>query len=133
MTHKINIITPPDKLFNNNYDFLLIFPSKELKNEFHNLLQGWDSPLNIYIYELDDQQENLDWLLSVAHIADTVIFDIDHSPNRIKEIASYIVANTNTYWLTNSANPVYNNISINRIYNLDFLKEEHTGGKFGKE
>lgn len=121
--HTINLITAPDKLFNNNSSFLLIHCRDQIKEEFQTYLESWNAPLNVYIYDNGDEEENIDWLLSVAHIVDTVIFDIDNSTRRIRDLASFIVANTNTYWLTNSSDPVYTNVSIKRIYTLDFLKE----------
>ena len=129
--HTINLITSPDKLFNNNRSFLLIGCRDSIKEEFQTHLESWNAPLNIYIYDNPDEEENIDWLLSVAHIADIVIFDIDNSTRRVRDLASFIVANTNTYWLTNDTNPVYTNISVKRVYTLDFLIED--GGNFAQE
>lgn len=126
--HTINLITAPDKLFNNNKSFLLIHCRDSIKQEFQSYIESWNSPLNIYIYDNSDEEENIDWLLSIAHIADTVIFDIDNSTQRVRNLASFIIANTNTYWLTNDTNPVYTNVSVNRVYTLDFLNED--GGNF---
>ena len=81
--HTINLITAPDKLFNNNRSFLLIHCRDQIKQEFQSLLESWNSPLNVYIYDNSNEEENIDWLLSVAHIADTVIFDVDNSPCRL--------------------------------------------------
>jgi len=117
----INLITPPDKLFNNNYNILLIYPSDTVKTEFQEIISNWNEDLNVYIYQLENTEHNFDWLLSTCKMCDTVIFDIDNSDVELKQLASYIVANSNTYWLTNSANPVYNILSVNRIYDLKFL------------
>jgi len=117
----LNLITPPDKLFTNNQKFLLIYPSDDVKDQFNNLTLNYEEPLDVYIYEEDD---DVDWLLSVCHLADTVVIDIDNCPPKVRDLASYIIANTNTFWLTNSGDSYYNKLSINRIYNLDFLKLE---------
>jgi|11_taG_2_1085331.scaffolds.fasta_scaffold00229_2 hypothetical protein len=124
----ITLITPPDKVFNFNKSILLIYPSETLKQEFQTLVQDWDIDFNLYMYNLESAEHNYDWLLSMVKIADTVIFDIDNSTSEIRDLASYIItANLHTYWLTNAAQPVYNNISINRVYDLTFLKGEMNG------
>lgn len=119
--NKITIITPPDKLFNCNKSFLLIYPSQDVKEQFQRLLAPIDYPFNIYYYEVDDLSHDVDWLLSVLKIVDICIFDIDNTSSKIKTLASYIIAQNNTYWLTNDNEPFYNKLSVNRIYNLDFL------------
>ncbi|MGY8868374.1 MAG: hypothetical protein ACKVJK_22440, partial [Methylophagaceae bacterium] len=58
-----------------------------------------------------------------------VILDIDNCPSNIASLASYFIANTNTYWLTNGEQMWYNKISPNRIYNLDSI----VGGTIEKE
>lgn len=120
---KINLITPPDKLFNNNLDILLIYPSDPVKNDLQEIIKDWEIDLNIYVYQQDKEEHNLDWLLSVSKFARYTIFDIDNSDARVKALAAYIIANSNTYWLTKEADPVYSIVSVNRIYDLAFLKE----------
>ena len=117
----INLITPPDKLFNNNKKFLLIYPSNNVKEQFNYLTVDYKEPIDVYIYEEDKLDHNIDWLLSICRLADSVILDLDNCPPEIKELASYIIANNNTFWLTNSNESYYNKLSVNRIYNLDFL------------
>lgn len=109
-------------MFNNSYSFLLIYPSSDVKEQFQNAIAYIDRPFNVYYYEQDDLEHNVDWLLSVCKIADTVIFDLDNTAAKIKTLASYIIANSNTYWLTNDTQSYYNKISINRVYNLDFIQ-----------
>lgn len=119
----ITVITPPDKLHNNNQSILLIYPSSDLKQAFQDVVQDWKLDFNLYLYSLEDTEQNLDWLLTVCKISDIVIFDIDNSSSQVRNLASYIVANSNTYWLTNDPDPVYNNLSVNRIYDLTFLQK----------
>lgn len=130
--HKITLITPPDKLFNNSYSFLLIYPGNDIKQQFQNAIAFVDQPFNVYYYEQDDLEHNVDWLLSVCKIVDTVIFDLDNTSSRIKTLASYIIADPKTYWLTNDTESYYNKISINQVYNLDFIQTiigEHLDAK----
>lgn len=122
MMSKINLITPPDKLFTNSQKFLLIYPSNDVKDQFNNLTSSYDHPIDVYLYEQEKIDHDIDWLLSMTKIADFVILDIDNCPTEIRDLASYIIANQNTFWLTNSNDSYYNKLSINRIYNLDFLQ-----------
>jgi|SRR5210317_661149 hypothetical protein len=122
--HKITVITPPDKVFNNNFSFLLVYPNNDIKQQFQDLIADIDHPFNVYYYEQDDLDHNVDWLLSLVNIADCVIFDIDNTALKIRTLASYIIAQNNTFWLTNDNDTYYNKLSTNRIYNLDFIKEK---------
>lgn len=121
--HKITLITPPDKIFNSDYTFLMIYPRSDIKEQFQHAIAYIDIPLTVYQYEQESLEHNIDWLLSVCKIAHTVIFDIDNSPPEIRDLASYIVSNSNTFWLTNSDKSYYNKLSINRVYNLDFIQQ----------
>lgn len=123
----LNLITPPDKLFNHNTKFLLIYPSNDVKEQFNYLMLDSEDPVDVYIYEQDKLDHNIDWLLSVCKLADYVILDIDNCPPEVRDLASYIIANSNTFWLTNSNESYYNKLSVNRIYNLDFLNTKERG------
>jgi hypothetical protein len=125
----VNLITPPDRLYNNNYSFLLIYPSTIVKEQFNNIISEDARALNVYLYEVEHDEHDPDWLLSLAKQADCVILDIDNCPSNIASLASYFIANTNTYWLTNGEQMWYNKISPNRIYNLDSI----VGGTIEKE
>lgn len=120
---KINLITPPDKLFNDNVDILLIHPSDYIKKELQEMLKSIEYDLNIYLYE-DTDTNNYDWLLSIVHIAKIAILDCDNLSNDTKKIESYIVGKNNVFWLTKGDIMQYNLISNKRIYNLDWLKGE---------
>lgn len=128
--NKINIITPPDRLYNNDYSFLLIYPSTTIKNQFNNLISKIDRAFNVYLYEAENDEHDPDWLLGLSKNVDCVILDIDNCPGNISVLSSYFIANSNTYWLTNGEQLFYNKISSNRIYNLDNIVH---GGTFEKE
>lgn len=128
---KISVITPPDKLFNKAYNFLLIYPTEFIKNELQNIIASWDTAINIYVYEPADWEQDVDWLLSMHKMADTVILCVDNTPPRIHDLNSYFVSYSNTYWLTNGDDLLYNKLSLNRIYNLDELSNT-VGGNFEK-
>jgi len=73
---KINLITPPDKLYNSNISYLLVKPSTKVKVQFQNMLTDLKEDVNVYVY--DDNENDIDWLLGVAQIVDFVIIDIDN-------------------------------------------------------
>ena len=129
MNQKINIITPPDKIFSDNFSILLIHPTNEMLLELQdNFLSTVENDVNIYNYDIKNYSpSDLDWLLSIFHYCDICIFNLDNSTPSVRNLASYFIAKSKTYWLTNGDELVYNHISNNRIYNLDFLN----GGHFG--
>lgn len=127
----ITLVTPPDKLYDTEYSFLLIYPSKIIKEQFQGILQKFDHPFTVYLYELDENNQNIEWLMDMFYKADCVILDIDNSDARVRDLASYFISKTKTFWLTNAGDNVYNTISKNRIFDLDYL-ETKIGGHFEK-
>ena len=122
----IAVITPPDTLHNLDLSILLIYPSKEVKCDFQTQVQDWDTNFNLYLYSQDSNEHDIDWLLNKVKSCDITIFDIDNSTPEVRNLASYIIANSNTYWLTNEAQPVYNYLSVKRVYELSFLNRKDT-------
>ena len=118
---KINLITPPDRIFNDSKKVVLIHPSTELKNDFEQIfLKNLNEDVDIYLFEQSNPgAAEFDWLLVSIEMADAVIVDIDNCDPKTRSLVSYIISKTKTYWLTNSDQSVYNHISKNRIYNLD--------------
>ena len=114
---KISVITPPDKLYNKAYSFVLIYPNNDIKQQLQNLIADWDIPINVYMYE----EEAIDWLLDIVQYADKVVLNLDDSDTQIRDLASYLVSLPNVFWLTKAEISVYNKLSVNRIYNLDTL------------
>lgn len=118
---KINLITPPDKLFNLNPGYLLVKPSTKLKMQFQQILSQVDEDLNVYVYDTDEH--NTEWMLSVSQQADFIIIDIDNCDSVTRNFASFLLAQPNTYYLTNDEITPWHLISRNRIYNLDWITE----------
>lgn len=119
----INIITYPDKLFNDSTQILLISPSKIIQEELQNkYLNFVDDDVNIYYYNSAEYAaDEIDWLLTVFHMCAIVIIDVDNAQPHVRDLLSYFVAKSKTYWLTNAENTVYTHISNRRVYTLDFL------------
>lgn len=118
---KINLITPPDKLFNLNPGYLLVKPSTKTKMQFQQILSQSEDDLNVYIYDQDET--NIEWMLSVSQQADVIIVDIDNCDPVTKQFVSFMLAQPNTHYLTTDEITPWGLISRNRIYNLDWILE----------
>lgn len=132
-TNQIKIITSPDILYNDSVQILLISPSKNLQKEMQDkYLASTREDVNVYYFndEVYDK-ENINWLLSVFKMSDIVIIDIDNSPAYLRDLLSYMIGKNKTYWLTNAHDIVYNHISENKVYTLDFMST--IGGNFETE
>ena len=112
-------------LFNDSIQLLLLYPSKTLQDELQDkFLANTDIDVNVYVYDKPVYtKEEVDWVLSVFKQCDTVIIDVDNTSPWIRDLSSYMIAKSKTYWLTNSQDSVYNSLSNNKVYNLDFLSK----------
>ena len=110
-------------LFNDSLQLLLVYPSKQLQDELqNNFLTNATLDINLYVYDkpVQDKKE-VEWVLSVFKQCDVAIVDVDNMSPWARDLASYMIAKNKTYWLTNSQDSVYNSLSSNKVYNLDFL------------
>jgi len=128
---KINLITPPDKLFNLNMGYLLVKPSLYVKQQFQTILSHNIEEINVFIY--DDSEHDIDWLLSVANQCDVTIIDVDNCDPTTKLFITYLLAQPNTHYITNDEITPYGLISKNRIYNLDWIVAQVTGEEEGDD
>ena len=110
-------------LFNDSLQLLLIYPSKQLQDELQDkFLANTDVDVNLYLYDkpVYDKDE-VNWLLSVFKQCDVAIVDVDNASPWGRDLSSYMIGKNKTYWLTNSQDSVYNSLSNNKVYNLEFL------------
>lgn len=119
---KITVITPPDKIFNLSLGYLLICPTLHVKQQFQSILSKSIDDLNVFIFENDES--DIDWLLSVSQLVDVVIIDVDNCNTIVKQFISFLLAQPNTYYITNDEITPFNLISKNRIFNLDWIVEQ---------
>jgi hypothetical protein len=122
---KINLITPPDKLFNLNLSYLLVRPSVNVKKQFQTILSHNIEELNVFIY--DENETDISWLLSVSQQADITVIDVDNCDPTTKLFITFLLAQPNTHYITNDELTPYGLISKNRIYNLDAVVAAFTG------
>lgn len=128
----ITLVTPPDILVRNELSILLFYPSNRIQDQFENILYNLDVPCTVYIYNPPAEIIDPDWLVTMFHSCDYAILDCDNAPPEERDMLSYFIGYNKTFWLTNGANPYYNKISNNRIYDLEILKQK-IGGNFEKQ
>ena len=119
---KITVITPPDRLFNLTVSYLLVKPSLYVKQQFQAILSKSIEDLNVFIF--DDEETDIDWLLSVAQQVDVAIVDIDNCDPITKQFVTFLLAQPNVHYITNNETVPYGLISKNRIYDLDSIVEQ---------
>lgn len=115
----IYLVTPPDKLFNQNYSILLVYPSNELKSEVQDILSHKTQQINVYLYDPPNENSNIPWLLEAHRMCDLVMLDIDFVEFHVREIVSYMISFTNTYWKSQGENLLYNKLSCNRFFHCE--------------
>ena len=121
---KINVITAPDVVHNKSLSILIIRPNETTKVQFNSLVENLQSYMNVYLYEpAEPLDTDFAWLLNVSKIVDYTIIEIDSLQGNEKKLAGYFVSLPNTFYLTNDEVTPYNLLSVNRIYNLDWLYE----------
>lgn len=121
MFGKLNIISPPDQLFNQNPGYLLVRPSKVLKTEFHHMISNSEEEVNVFIF--DEGDTDVQWLLSVSHQVGFIIIDADNCDDRIRPFIGILLMHPNSCYIANTDSTNWELISRNRIYNLDGLLE----------
>jgi len=119
---KINLITPPDVLINLADSFLLIKPSLTVKQQFQSILSQLDSDVNVFLF--DENDHDIEWMLSVAQQVDTIVVDLDNCDPLTKQFATVIMIQPNTYYFTNDMVTPYKLINRNRIYDFNWVRPE---------
>ena len=120
---KLNLITAPDKLLNENSSILMINPSVSLKEEFNNKAKQFEKDVNVYMFEtLDpDDPSDLKWLIEIANTVDIIILDINGT-FKDRWLIGYILNKNNCYYIWNTSDVFgYHLINQNKIYDLEFL------------
>ncbi len=128
---KINLITPPDTLFNSNLGYLLVKPSTKLKVQFQTILSAIDEEINVFVY--DTEEVDIAWMLNAANNSDIIIIDIDNCDPITKSFVSILLSNANAFYMTDDEITPWGLLSRNRIYNLDWIVEQINQAKQGLE
>lgn len=118
---KINLITPPDRLYNSNVSYLLVQPSAKIKIQFQQTLSQMNEDVNVYVF--DETESDIDWLLCTSQLVDFVIIDIDNCNYNTKLFIGLILSQSNAHYMTTDDATPWRLISRNRIYNLDWITD----------
>ncbi len=92
----IKIITPPDIIFDRAPSILLICPGEDISTNLNKFLL--DNPCSMNIYLFDNNQDDVQWLLTLVKISNNIIVDIDNVNDFISQFLSYILSFPNTYY-----------------------------------
>ena len=87
---KVNLITPPDQMYNQNISILLIDPKDDIKNDFNNVLKTNTNDINLYLWETQIDHNDYKWLIQVINSVDKIIIDLQH-PSVSKEFVQLLL------------------------------------------
>lgn len=120
-TADVVIITPPDFLLNETFSILFVAPSLGLKEQMQGVLEGVERPVNVYLYDNNNDVDTLEWLITATNLADIVIVDVDNCDEPTRNFTTYLLGKSNTFYLTTDTITPYNLINKNKIYDLFWL------------
>ena len=119
---KINLITAPDRLHNNNYSVLLINPSEAVKADFNRAILTLDQEINLYLYETTEVND-YDWLITVSNTVDHIVIDISHTDKDFW-LTGYILSLPHTSYISMINQMPYHLLNKNRIYDFSAFTEK---------
>lgn len=134
MTKKINLISPPDRLHNNNFTFNLINTTPEEQEAVSMFLAKNDvaEEVNVYVY---NNESNPNWLLETVDGKNNTYINLDNTGDISVKYTSYMLSQSNVYYNTNDDNSseIYSLINPNRISSvtnfLDRIYEQRNNNK----
>jgi len=120
MPNKINLITPPDHLYNNNFSFNLINTNDIEKEKVSLFLkkQEDNKEINLYAYS---NENNPNWLLKTVNGKIPTYINLDNTTDISVKYISYILSMSNVYYYTNDKNnkEIYSLINVNFVDNIN--------------
>ena len=120
MPNKINLITPPDHLYNNNFSFNLINTNDIEKEKVSLFLkkQEDNKEFNLYAYS---NENNPNWLLKTVNGKIPTYINLDNTTDISVKYISYILSMSNVYYYTNDKNnkEIYSLINVNFVDNVN--------------
>lgn len=120
MPNKINLITPPDVLHNNNFSLNLINTTEEEKEKISSYLgmQKDDREINLFAYT---NESNPSWLLNRTNGNINTYINLDNTSDISVQYKSYILSKSNVYYYTddNNTKEIYSLISANYVTGID--------------
>jgi hypothetical protein len=121
MFGKVNIIAPPDNLFNQSPGYLLVRPTKVMMLEFQQLLSDSKEDVNVFVF--DDTEHDLSWLLSVSQQVGFIIINIDNCDDAIRPFLSLLLMHPNSCYISNNDDTPWELINRNRVHDVTDIFE----------
>lgn len=117
MSKKINLISPPDTLHNNNFSFNLINTTQEEQEKVSMFLakEPTDEELNIFVY---NNESNPTWLLNTVNGKNNSYINLDNTGDISVKYISYLLSLSGTYYTTSDKNSK----EIFALVNNNFVK-----------
>ena len=119
---KMNLITAPDTLQNDNPSILLVNPSDVDKNQFNDIAKDFKSDINLYLYQEDVPEDTDQWLINAANIVDHIYVNLDNS-KKIEWLKGWLLKFNKTFYLTTDDHMPYNIINVNKVYDMTQVAE----------
>lgn len=118
MSKKINLISPPDTLHNNNFSFNLINTTPEEQEKVSMFLakEPTQEELNIFVY---NNESNPTWLLNTVNGKNNSYINLDNTGDISVKYISYLLSLSGTYYTTNDKNSK----EIFTLVNNNFVKD----------
>ena len=117
----INLITPPDKLFNDDPSILLVNPNDNIKNQMNEVLKDLDTRINLYLYDKSETADQT-WLIDIANSVNSIIVDVDNTHDE-QWLIGYLLSFSKTFYLTSAESMHYNMLCNRRIFDVGQLAE----------
>ena len=126
---KINLISPPDRLHNNNLSVNVINATQEEKENLSHYLtkQELEKDLNIFVYS---NESNPTWLLDTVNGKNNTYINLDNTNDISVKYTSYMLSLSNVYYSSTDKNTLetYSLINQNSVEDvLDFMKKVFNG------
>lgn len=119
----LRLITSPDFVYEYKNNCLLVCPSSESKQQIQSALESIDVDIDIYLYT---HESDVEWLIKVIRMVDNIFIDIDNCDSIARDLTSYMLGFSKTYWLTKGENISYTIINKNRLYDAkSFIEIAH--------
>lgn len=116
--NKIFLVTYPDFYHAESNKIALVNLLPEEKLAVQEWLSKSDSEIVIYLYDNNNQ---VDWLLSVINQVDSIYINVDNSTDLSYHYISYVLAKTKTSWSNSRIN--YMNINKGQVRNINEFME----------
>ena len=120
MPNKINLITPPDNLHNNNFTLSVVNTTDEEKEKISNYLskQQDEREINLFAYT---NESNPTWLLYKVNGKINTYINLDNTVDISVQYISYMLSLSNVYYYTEDQNKkdMYSLISANSVTGID--------------